>query len=74
MKLLKKLARAALLVIDDFGVAAVTGKQYRDLLEILDDRHGSGATLITSQFPVDQWHERDQRCHRGRRHPGPLGP
>ena len=56
MKLLKKLARAALLVIDDFGVAAVTGKQYRDLLEILDDRHGLGATLMTSQFPVDQWH------------------
>jgi DNA replication protein DnaC len=56
MKLLKKLARAALIVIDDFGVAAVAGKAYRDLLEILDDRHGLGATLITSQFPVDQWH------------------
>jgi DNA replication protein DnaC len=55
IKLLKKLARAALIVIDDFGVAAVAGKQYRDLLEILDDRHGLGATLI-SQFPVDQWH------------------
>jgi DNA replication protein DnaC len=57
MKLLNRLARAALLVIDDFGVAAVAGKQYRDLLEILDDRHGQGATLITSQFPVSQWHE-----------------
>ncbi len=57
MKLLKKLVRAALLVIDDFGVASVTGKQYRDLLEILDDRYGSGATLMTSQFPVDQWHQ-----------------
>jgi len=57
LKLLKKLNRAALLVIDDFGVAAVAGKQYRDLLEILDDRQGVGSTLITSQFPVDQWHE-----------------
>jgi DNA replication protein DnaC len=57
MKLLKKLARAALLLIDDFGVASVAGKQYRDLLEILNDRHGPGATLITSQFPVNQWHE-----------------
>jgi len=56
LKLLKKLARAALIVIDDFGVAAVTGKQYRDLLEILDDRHGLGSTLVTSQFPVDEWH------------------
>ena len=57
LKLLKKLNRAALLVIDDFGVAAVAGKHYRDLLEILDDRQGVGSTLITSQFPVDQWHE-----------------
>jgi DNA replication protein DnaC len=56
LKLLKKLARAALIVIDDFGIAAVTGKQYRDLLEILDDRHGLGSTLMTSQFPVEQWH------------------
>jgi DNA replication protein DnaC len=56
LKLLKKLARAALIVIDDFGVAAVAGKQYRDLLEILDDRHGLGSTLITSQFPVEEWH------------------
>lgn len=56
IKLLKRLARAALIVIDDFGIAAVTGKQYRDLLEILDDRHGVGSTLITSQFPVDEWH------------------
>jgi DNA replication protein DnaC len=56
LKLFKKVARAALLVIDDFGLAAVTGKQYRDLLEILDDRHGLGSTLITSQFPVDEWH------------------
>lgn len=56
LKLLKKLARATLIVIDDFGVAAVAGKQYRDLLEILDDRHGLGSTLVTSQFPVEEWH------------------
>jgi len=57
MKLLKRLARVSMLVIDDFGLVAATGKQYRDLLEILDDRHGQSATLITSQFPVSQWHE-----------------
>jgi len=57
MKLLKKLAKASLLVIDDFGLVSATGKQYRDLLEVLDDRHGQGATLLTSQFPVNQWHE-----------------
>src|SRR5205085_10170632 len=57
LPLLKKLARAPLLIIDDLGIASVVGKQYRDLLEILDDRQGQGATLITSQFPVQQWHE-----------------
>ena len=57
MKLLKKLTKASLLLIDDFGLVSATGKQYRDLLEVLDDRHGQGATLLTSQFPVNQWHE-----------------
>jgi DNA replication protein DnaC len=56
-RLLKKLSRLDLLVIDDFGLAAVSPKQYRDFFEILDDRHGQGATLITSQFPVSEWHE-----------------
>ena len=57
MKLLKKLTKASLLLIDDFGLVSATGKQYRDLLEVLDDRHSQGATLLTSQFPVNQWHE-----------------
>ena len=55
--LLKKLGRADLLIVDDFGTASVVGKQYRDFLEILDDRQGAGSTLVTSQFPVSQWHE-----------------
>lgn len=54
---LKTLARTALVVIDDLGIATVSGKLYREFLEVLDDRHGQGATLITSQFPVNQWHE-----------------
>ena len=56
-KLLKSLQKARLLIVDDLGIASVGAKQYRDLLEILDDRNGTGATLITSQFPVTQWHE-----------------
>jgi DNA replication protein DnaC len=55
--LLKRLARSALLVIDDLGISSVSGKMYRQFLEILDDRHGQAATLITSQFPVAQWHD-----------------
>jgi len=54
---LKRLARASLLIVDDLGISSVSGKLYRQLLEILDDRQGHGATLITSQFPVAQWHE-----------------
>lgn len=53
----KKLARRPLIVIDDFGISSVSGKLYREFLEMLDDRQGQGATLITSQFPVSQWHE-----------------
>lgn len=56
-KRLQQLARFNLLVIDDLGLAATTARQYRDLLEILDDRLGRGAIVITSQFPVSQWHE-----------------
>ncbi len=54
---LKKLARAPLIIIDDLGIASVPGKLYREFLEVLDDRQGQGATLISSQFPVNQWHE-----------------
>lgn len=56
-KLLKKIARAELLIIDDLGLVEASSRDYRDLLEILEDRHGRAATLVTSQFPVEQWHE-----------------
>jgi len=55
--LLKKIAKARLLVVDDWGMAKVEERQYREFLEILDDRHGTGSTLMTSQFPVSAWHE-----------------
>lgn len=55
--LLKKLAKARLLVIDDWGLEKATAPQYRDFLEILDDRHATASTLITSQFPPARWHE-----------------
>lgn len=57
LQLLKKLSRLSLLVIDDLGIASVSPKQYRDLLEVLDDRYGRGSTLITSQLPVEDWHQ-----------------
>jgi DNA replication protein DnaC len=51
------LARIDLLVIDDFAIAPVTAAERNDLLELLDDRVGTRATLITSQLPVAAWHE-----------------
>jgi DNA replication protein DnaC len=54
--LLRQLAKADLLVIDDFGIAPLANDTVRDLLEILDDRYDRRSTLITSQLPVDQWH------------------
>ncbi len=56
-RLSTKLQKAELLVIDDWGMETLKAAQYRDLLEVLDDRHGSGSTLMTSQFPVNLWHD-----------------
>ena len=56
-RLLKTLARVELLILDDWGLATLTQDQGRDLLEIIDDRHNRGSTIITSQLPVDHWHE-----------------
>jgi len=56
-KLLKSIQKACVFIVDDLGVAAVGPSQYRDFLEIIDDRSGNGSTLITSQYPVEQWHE-----------------
>jgi DNA replication protein DnaC len=56
-RLLKSLARVELLVLDDWGLAPLTAEHRRDLLEIVDDRHERASTLITSQLPVDRWHD-----------------
>lgn len=53
---LKQLAKAELLVLDDFGITPMADQIKRDLLEILDDRYDRRSTIITSQLPVDQWH------------------
>src|SRR3981189_3430522 len=55
-RLLKNLARADLLILDDWGLAPLTPEPARDLLAIIDNRHGRGSTIVTSQLPVDHWH------------------
>lgn len=56
-KLLQRLARAQLLILDDWGLAALDDLARHDLLEVLDDRYGRRATLVTSQIPVEHWHD-----------------
>ncbi len=56
-RVLSRLGRTSLLVLDDLGLAALTDPERRDLLEVVEDRHGSGSTIIASQLPVEHWHE-----------------
>lgn len=56
-KLLRSLARVKLLILDDWGPEALTPEQARDLLEIVEDRYDAGSILITSQAPINRWHD-----------------
>lgn len=52
-----KLAKARLLILDDWGVAPITDRGRQDLLEVIDDRVPGASVLITSQLPVKAWHD-----------------
>jgi DNA replication protein DnaC len=56
-KLLRQIARVDLLIIDDWGPEPLLAEQQRDLLEIVEDRYGTGSLIITSQVPIDHWYE-----------------
>ena len=56
-KLLASLAKTDLLVVDDWGMAKLNTDNLRDLLEILEDRYGIRSTIVTSQLPIEKWHE-----------------
>jgi DNA replication protein DnaC len=54
---MKRLSKTHLLLLDDLGLAPFTDTERRDLLEVIEDRHGTGSTLVTSQLPIDHWHD-----------------
>ena len=56
-KLLESLAKTDVLVIDDWGLAPFSAENRHDLLELLEDRHAVRSTVVTSQLPVDKWHD-----------------
>lgn len=51
------LAKTDVLLIDDWGLAPPSAAERSDLLEVLDDRVGTRSTVITSQLPIEHWHE-----------------
>ena len=55
-RLMTRLAKVDVLILDDWGLSKLIAEQRRDLLEILEDRHDIRSTIVTSQLPLDQWH------------------
>lgn len=56
-RLFKALTKTQLLILDDWGPDRLNASQRRDLMEIVEDRYEVGSTLITSQLPIDTWHD-----------------
>ena len=56
-KIMRKLTKAKVLILDDLGLAPMSAPERRDLLEVIEDRHGIASTLISTQMPIDMWHE-----------------
>ncbi len=56
-KLLTQLAKVDVLILDDWGLMKLSAENRRDLLEVLEDRHGRRATVATSQLPIEDWHD-----------------
>jgi DNA replication protein DnaC len=55
--LMNKFSKTRLLVLDDLGLTSLNDTERRDLLEVIEDRHGATSTLITSQLPIENWHD-----------------
>lgn len=56
-KLLERIQRMRLLIIDDWGTNPFAAGERRDILEIMEDRCRARSTIITTQFPIDTWHD-----------------
>jgi DNA replication protein DnaC len=59
-KTMKKLLKANVLIIDDLGLAPMSATERRDLLEVVEDRHGLASTIVATQLPISNWHENIQ--------------
>lgn len=57
VKLLSRISRVQVLIVDDWGLSPLTDAQRRDFLEIAEDRHNVRSTIISTQYPVSKWHK-----------------
>jgi DNA replication protein DnaC len=56
-RIMKKLVKAKVLIIDDLGLTPMSSPERRDLLEIVEDRHGLSSSVVVTQLPIDRWHD-----------------
>jgi len=55
-KIMKKLAKTKVLILDDLGLAPMNAQERRDLLEVIEDRQGLASTIVAAQLPIEEWH------------------
>lgn len=56
-KIMKKLAKARVLILDDLGLSPMTATERKDLLEVVEDRHPFRSTIVSTQLPIENWHD-----------------
>jgi len=56
-RIMRTLAKTDVIILDDLGLTPLSADNRRDLLEIMEDRHGLRSTIVTSQLPVNKWHD-----------------
>lgn len=56
-RIMKKLTKTKVLVLDDLGLAPMNAAERRDLLEVIEDRHSLSSTIVATQLPIENWHD-----------------
>lgn len=56
-KMVKKIEKQELLILDDFGLKPMDANARMALMEVIEDRHQKQSTIITTQLPIKHWHE-----------------
>ena len=56
-KELARLERMNLLILDDWGLQPLDHHAKMAIMQLVEDRHGKTATVITSQLPINKWYD-----------------